>query len=205
MNQTSPDGLTLREARRRYFDDNGFGETGGYDDAWVDFKLGPVPFPFPNTKERVRAVKVHDLHHVLTGYRTDFLGELEIAAWELGAGCKSFAAAWVLNLGGVGAGLFRAPRRTFRAFVRGRRQESLYGEADVERLLETSVGEMRARFAPEAVDLRPRASDVLLFALVTLVGLVVGLLTFALVLPLVPLGLLAHHLRRRAAITPHSS
>jgi hypothetical protein len=40
---------TLREARERYFRANGFGESGGYDDAWVDFKLGPVPLPFPNT------------------------------------------------------------------------------------------------------------------------------------------------------------
>ena len=45
---------SLREARDRYFSDNGFGPTGGYEDKWVDFKLGPLPFPFPNSPARVK-------------------------------------------------------------------------------------------------------------------------------------------------------
>src|SRR5690349_999095 len=105
---------TLGEALRRYFDDNGFGEDGGYGAAWVDFMLGPIPFPFPNTDPRRRAVRYHDLHHIVTGYRTDFLGELEISAWEIGSGCRDFVAAWQLNLGGMGGGVLFCPRRTFR-------------------------------------------------------------------------------------------
>src|SRR4051812_17637276 len=89
--------LTLRAARDAYFTANGFGADGGYAAAWVDFKLGPVPLPFPNTASRVRAVGYHDLHHVLTGYRTDTVGEFLIAAWELGAGCERFFTAWQLN------------------------------------------------------------------------------------------------------------
>src|SRR5688572_1778448 len=81
---------TMREARARYFEVNDFGVDGGYQDAWVDFKLGPLPMPFPNTQGRLRAVAYHDLHHILTGYDTEIIGELEISAWELGAGCKSF-------------------------------------------------------------------------------------------------------------------
>lgn len=196
-----PEESTMREARRRYFEANAFGPNGGYDDAWVDFKLGPIPFPFPNTPARVRAVRYHDLHHVLTGYATDIVGEFEISAWEIGAGCKSFAAAWVLNLGGTAAGLFRAPKRTFAAFVRGRRQETLYGEGDLDALLDRTIGDIRARFAPEDVDLRPHAGDYALFALTAMAGIVVGLLTFALLVPLVPFGLLAHRLRRRPAAT----
>src|SRR5690349_11954766 len=95
------EGLSMRAARAIYFDVNRFGADGGYGDAWVDFKLGPLPVPFPNTRARVRAVRYHDLHHVLTGYDTSTIGELEISAWELGAGCKDFAAAWQLNLGGL--------------------------------------------------------------------------------------------------------
>lgn len=188
--------LTMRAARKQYFDDNGFGDTGGYDDAWVDFKLGPIPFPFPNTKPRVEAVKFHDLHHVLTGYRTDFPGELEISAWEIGAGCKGMTAAWVLNLGGMGAGLFRCPARSFRAFVRGRRSETLYGHA-LDAMLDETVGALRARFLRDDA---PRASlaDVALFALATALGLVAGLVTFALVLPLTPLGLVTSWLRKRS-------
>src|SRR4051812_7713716 len=111
--------MTLLEARTRYFEDNHFGKDGGYGAKWVDFKLGPIPMPFPNTQARVRAVKYHDLHHLVTGYATDIVGETEISAWELGSGCKSFYAAWQLNLGGAALGALIAPRRTWRAFRRG--------------------------------------------------------------------------------------
>ena len=66
--------LTLREARGRYFAANGLGE-GGYDDKWVRLAVGPLRFAFPNTAGRVRAVRYHDLHHVVTGYATDWTGE----------------------------------------------------------------------------------------------------------------------------------
>lgn len=107
------------------------------------------------------------------------------------------AAAWVLNLGGLGGGLFRCPRRTFAAFVRGRRQSTLYGE-DYDALLDMTVGEARAKYASKDVDLRRRASDVLFFALAALSGFLLGWLMFWLMLPLVPVGLLTNHFRKRA-------
>src|SRR5262245_53782439 len=128
MSVTYPETMTLREARRLYFEANGFGSTGGYDDAWVDFKLGPIPMPFPNTKARVRAVQYHDLNHILTEYGTDIVGEFEIAAWEIAAGCTGFGAAVALNLGGMAGGLFRCPGRTFAAFLRGRQDRTTYGD-----------------------------------------------------------------------------
>lgn len=190
-----PETMTMREARRRYFEANGFGAMGGYDDPWVDFKLGPIPMPFPNTKGRVRAVGYHDVHHVLTGYATDIIGEFEISAWEIAAGCKGFGAAWVLNLSGMGGGLVRAPRRVFRAFMRGRRQKTAYGE-ELEALLESTVGEARQRFTPDPVA-AGTSLDVLLFVLAATAGVFVGLALFAIILPLVPLGLLTHAMRRR--------
>lgn len=187
---------TMRQARQAYFDENGFGADGGYSDAWVDFKLGPIPFPFPNTASRVRAVKYHDLHHILTGYRTDFTGELEISAWEIAAGCKDFAAAWVLNLGGMASGLFVAPRRVFAAFLRGRRERTLYGE-DLEALLDAPVAEVQARYAPKS-DEGAGVLDVALFALASAVGLAVGFVTMLVFVPLVPLGLVTTWLRKRS-------
>lgn len=124
------------------------------------------------------------------------VGELEISAWEIAAGCKSMAAAWVLNLAGIGGGLLRAPRRTFAAFVRGRRQDTLYGE-DYEALLAMTVGAARTRFAPKADDAPARASDIALFVLAASVGFLVGTVAFWMFLPLVPVGLVTHHLRRR--------
>lgn len=187
--------LTMLAARTSYFENNRFGADGGYGAAWVDFKVGPVPFPFPNTPQRVVAVKFHDLHHVLTGYDTDFPGELEISAWEIAAGCKRYAAAWTLNLAGLFAGLFVCPKRVFAAFVRGRRSDTLYGEA-FEPLLERTVGDLRAeRVAAQASP--ATVIDVLWFALAALAGMVVGLTLLALLVPLVPVGLLVSWKRRR--------
>lgn len=204
MRANYTDSMTLREARKVYFEANGFGEGGGYDEAWVDFKLGSIPMPFPNTKGRIEAVRYHDLHHVLTGYDTDIVGEFEIAAWEIAAGCKNMHAAWVLNLGGMAGGLVRAPRRTFAAFVRGRGQRTTYGES-LDDLLDLTVAEARARFMPKPG--RTTAPAALLFALASAAGVVVGLFLFSLILPLVPVGLVAHALRRRrfAPVTPGST
>ncbi len=187
---------TLLAARDRYFEENHFGPDGGYGAAWVDFKLGPIPLPFPNTRARVRAVRFHDLHHVLTGYRTDALGEFEISAWELGAGCGGYVAAWQLNLGGLAAGLFSIPRRTFQAFVRGRHSRSLYRQTYDDALLSRRVGEVRAACGLEAPPSCGTASDVAAFAACAVAGLAVGLVSAALVLPLA-LGMNALALVRR--------
>lgn len=185
---------TLRTALRTYFLDNGFGDDGGYDDAWVDFSIGPVPLPFPNTEGRKRAVRFHDLHHILTGYRTNATGEFEISAWELGAGCKDFHAARFINLGGLVSGILASPRRTFGAFVRGRRSRSLYGE-HYESLLELGVEEARAKHVGEG-DTKP--TDVALFVANAMLGTVTGLVFAALAIPLLPFGLVAVLRNRRA-------
>ena len=73
--------MSVRDARDKYFADNGFGD-GGYHDRWVRFKIGPLPVAIPNTASRKRAVRLHDLHHVATGYDTDLRGEAEIEAGD---------------------------------------------------------------------------------------------------------------------------
>ena len=136
---------SLFDARRVYFDANGFGADGGYAKRWVKVKLGPLPLWFPNSEARVRAVRYHDLHHVATGYDTDWTGEGEIAAWEIASSCRGFLAAWWLNLSAMAIGLAIAPARMFRAFVRGRHTRNLYAERFDDALLETSVGALRKR------------------------------------------------------------
>lgn len=196
MHTEYDESLTMREARKVYFEVNKFGANGGYDDAWVDFSFGPVPFPIPNTASRVKAVRVHDLHHVVTGYDTDTTGEFEISGWEIGAGCKDFGAAWVLNLGGTTAGVFTAPRKVFRAFVRGRRSESLYGET-FEPLLDTTVGELRRKMLPKE-EPKANAADVALFSLTAVTGLLVGLPLMALAIPIAPFGFVTLAMKKRS-------
>jgi hypothetical protein len=166
---------TMREALREYFEVNHFGVDGGYSAKWVDFKLGPVPFLFPNTEGRKKAVRFHDLNHVLTGYRTDTVSEFEISAWEIGAGCGSFAAAWVINLGGLAAGLFTAPLRVFRAFVRGSRQRASYA-LGYDTMMEREVDDVRRELGVTDEAVSPRLTDLVRFAFAALAGIGVGLL-----------------------------
>jgi hypothetical protein len=137
---------TLLQARTEYFEVNGFGEDGGYSKPTVTVTVFGLPISIPNTEARKRAVVFHDMHHVLTGYRTNNLGEAEISAWELGSGCRDYGAAWVLNTLGLLLGVFNRPNRVFRAFVRGRQTANLYGR-DVEALLGSEVDAVRVELA----------------------------------------------------------
>jgi hypothetical protein len=139
------DALTLRAARERYFRDNGFPPDGGYSDKWVKLQMGPLALRIPNTPERVRSVRYHDLHHVATDYATDWTGEAEIAAWEIASGCADHHAAWLLNLWAMAIGLAIAPRAVWHAFRRGRRTRNLYREPWSEALLAPKLGELRER------------------------------------------------------------
>jgi hypothetical protein len=190
---------TLRTALATYFEENGFGMDGGYDDAWVDFEIGPLPLPFPNSAGRKRAVRLHDLHHIVTGYSTNALGEFEISAWELGAGCKDFHTARLINLGGMAAGAFAAPVRTFRAFRRGRVSRSFYGET-YERVLDEDVATARKAHVGE-----PRGSasvgEVAEFVGLVVLGTVLGLAFGAALLPFVPIGIVNVLRKRRAKAT----
>ena len=136
---------TVREARADYFRRAGFPPDGGDSQRWVVLRVAGVPvFAFPNIATRRRSVKLHDVHHVLTGYDTSWTGEAEIGAWELGSGCGRHWVAWVLNTQAMILGLLIAPRRTWRAFVRGRRSGNLYGSASLdESLLDRTVGDLR--------------------------------------------------------------
>jgi len=199
--------LSMSDALRLYFDANGFGPDGGYPAAWVDLKLGPIPIPFPNTDARRRAVRFHDLHHIATGYQTNYAGEFEISAWEIATGCRDFVAAWQLNLAGMLAGLLVYPKRTFRAFIRGRHTKNFYGET-YEPLLHLSVGSARAKLATDRPVPSGTFADIVLFALASVASIPVGIMS----LLFVPLGLVAApflHLaakraRASAAATPRA-
>ena len=189
--------LTLAAARDEYFRVNDFGLDGGYQAAWVDFKLGPIPMPFPNTRGRRAAVRFHDLHHTLTGYGTDVLGEFEISAWEIGSGCAGFVAAWQLDLSGMVGGLLSIPRRTWRAYLRGRQSRNLFRARYDHALLSRQVGEMRHQLGLDRPLYPARAGDVGFFVAATVAGLAVGLMMMALMVPVAIVSNLAALVRRR--------
>jgi hypothetical protein len=156
--------MTLLAARAVFFHHSGLGADGGYDARWVRIEAKPFPVFFPNTRRRVAAAKLHDLHHIATEYGTDWAGEAEIAAWEIAGGCGPYGWAWVLNLGALAAGLFLAPRRAFRAFVGGRRTRNLYHDGLADSALDSvTVGELRERLGLHGQNEIPRSSDVVAF------------------------------------------
>ncbi len=174
------DALKMRDARRLYFDANGFGE-GGYDAKWVTVKMGPIPIAFPNSPQRVRSVRLHDLHHVVTDYATDWTGEAEIGAWEIASNCRDHYAAWVLNLLAMGIGLAIAPGAVWHAFVRGRQSGNLYEREFEEAMLEENVGAIRSRLRLAGATRPGGAGDAVAFAVWSLAAVASLAVAFAIV------------------------
>src|SRR5687767_9424048 len=110
-----PDEMKVKDALQIYFAKYHFAN-GGYDDKFFKIKTGPFYIPLPNVKDRVDAVKIHDIHHLLTEYPAVWKGEIEIGAWEIASGCGSFWAAWLLNFGAIGIGIFLYPKALITAF-----------------------------------------------------------------------------------------
>ena len=161
-----PDEKSISENRARYFEANGFGD-GGYNDTWVTLKrIWGFRIGIPNTAGRVRAVRLHDIHHVLAGYGTNWTGEAEIGAFEIGAGCGRHYAAWVLNGSTLVYGIFIAPRKVFRAFVRGRHATSLYSGEWRDSILEEITGDLRTKLRIGREIPAATLSDVLAFGVV---------------------------------------
>jgi hypothetical protein len=151
---------TLGAARADYYRVNKFGDDGGDSLDWVPVKILGITLKIPNTEGRKRAVKIHDLHHVVTGFQTDLRGEAEIGAWELASNCLRSRAATVLNLGALSIGMVMAPGRMVRAWSLGRHTKNLYTEDGVDHLLGRRVDEVRATLGLDAPRPRTRLRDV---------------------------------------------
>jgi hypothetical protein len=164
---------TMEAARADYYRVNGFGDDGGDSLDWVPLTFWKFTIKIPNTQSRRKALKIHDLHHVVTGYATNLVGEAEIAAWELASGCRRMPAAFVLNMFALAIGAILAPRLVLRAWARGRATQNLYPHDTVDALLPLDVATVRASLGLDAPVPRLRFSDVATFAPAALVGLVV--------------------------------
>ena len=170
---------TMSSARAHYYEVNGFGADGGDSLAWVPLDIFGMTLKIPNTDGRRRAVRIHDLHHIVTGYQTSLVGESEIGAWELASGCLRWPAATVLNLFALAIGIVLSPVRMVRAWARGRQTQNLYGEDGVEHLLPREVEEVQQSLGLTGTT-RVRLRDVIatfavgLPVLVVMVGVVLA-------------------------------
>lgn len=137
--------LNVREARDIYLAENGF-TTSAYTGERAQGSLFGVNISVPNPPAHQRAIKVHDLHHVATGYGTDHAGEAELSAWQARRGLRR-AGLYVMTivLANTAVGLVVAPRRTLAAWKAARGEGSLFNiPDDYDRLLQMTVGELRA-------------------------------------------------------------
>src|SRR5690242_8176294 len=173
-----PPEMTLGEARAQYFKQNNFGTDGGYDEWWIKVKVWRLPIWLPNTAGRVRAVRLHDLHHVLTEYPTTWRGEAEISAWEVGAGgLRRYYAGWWLDVMNIAQGLVVNPRGVYRGFMRGRQNSNLYSQTFNDELLGYSVDEYRRRLKLDVSPHESGLTDHLLFAFWVAVSISVYLIS----------------------------
>jgi hypothetical protein len=154
-----PSNLSVRDGRDAYLAENGF-TVAAYEDPWTEASFLGQKLRVPNTPRHRWAIRLHDLHHVATGYGTDLVGEGEVSAWELRRGLRGLGlyVGSIVLLGAM-VGLAFAPRRTLSAWRASRGKSSLFQTPRAyEALLAMSVGELRAELslAPNGAATRPR-------------------------------------------------
>ena len=148
LDRPFPASWTVRQARDAYLAENGF-TVEGYADAWTEASFFGIPFKVPNTPRHRWAIKLHDLHHVATGYGTEIAGEGEISIWERRRGLRALGVyvATIIALGSL-TGALLAPRRALAAWrASGRGRTSLFscGDANYEALLALTVQQLRTK------------------------------------------------------------
>lgn len=149
---------------------------------------GLLHIRLPNFGWRRAALARHDLHHLLTGFPLTPAGEMQLAAWEFAAGRFPHAGATAFCLPLVSMGAILLPRRTFAAFLRGRRGTSLYKLGLSSDLLARPIAELRDQVAP-ATPAKPTVRHIL--AYLRLVGLSFALMLAPILLPLIVVTLVA--------------
>lgn len=89
-------------------------------------RFGPVTMTLPNFAWRQAAIDAHDMHHLITGYPLTMRGEIQLAAWEWGAGRYPDWRATAFCTPLIVAGALIMPRRTLLAYRAGRKAQTLY-------------------------------------------------------------------------------
>jgi len=135
----------VQAARDRYLAEHGL-RVEEYDAPRFEVRLRGWKIRLPNPSSRRKAVALHDLHHVATGLPADWSGEMQVSAWEVGAGLGGLWVAWLICFPLFILGLVAQPRSTWRSYRAGRSCRSLFAwGAPLSQLLALEVGELRER------------------------------------------------------------
>lgn len=141
--------MLVKEALREYLDENGF-KIEEYTKDTFRLKMFGRYFEVRNSKDRQWAIARHDLHHMATGYGTDWVGEAEIGVWELRGGCKT-PVVYALNIAAVLIGLVIAPLRMIKAYQDARGAQTMYYcDVSYEQAMELTVGQLREKLGVRA-------------------------------------------------------
>jgi hypothetical protein len=146
LDRPYPADWSVPEALAAYLNENGF-TTEQYDADVVNITFFRFTFPLLNPPQRKIAVRFHDLHHLVTGYGTDPMGEAEISAWELRRGMNVFGIyVQTIIFAGTCFGLCHSPRRTVAAWRAAKSNIPLQSASlpVYQELLRLSVGELRS-------------------------------------------------------------
>ena len=112
--------VTVGEALRAFRRSRGIEDDGDTADTFV-VPIGPLRAVFPNPGK----LRLHDLHHVLTGYDTSVLGEAQVSCLELRGGGVTPLIGF-LCVGAIGIGMLMAPRTMLAAWRRAKGVRSVY-------------------------------------------------------------------------------
>ncbi len=141
---------SAEQALEAYLNENGF-TRDEYDKPVVHITFWWLTFPFPNPPSRHMAIRMHDLHHVVTGYGTDPTGEGEISAFELRRGIGIFS--WFVRgivISGTIFGFLHSPKRTLSAWKAARSDRGVglqpATKARYDELMQMTVGELRKTY-----------------------------------------------------------
>jgi hypothetical protein len=123
-------GMTVKEALIGFYKFNSLNLAQDFESHCVRVYVGCILAPVPNINARKKYLKFHDLHHIMSGYGIDRIGESEISAWELGSRSCRKPLISVMNLFALSTGFILSPGKVITAFHRGCRSKNLYYLSD---------------------------------------------------------------------------
>ena len=170
---------TPREILSTFYAANNLEADGGQNSSYVKIDITPkFHFYFPNFDSRRKAVIKHDIHHLLIEYETTVAGESEISEWEVASCCKSYWAAFLIDVSGAMLGILFNFFGVLKAFARGRRTKNLYYDKfTTEQALDMKISDLRAAFDLDKhpKDTKPSFTDFILFMLFVFFGSIYSL------------------------------